>query len=197
MYFDENTARAIDVTNNALMQFTVGALARYYVNISFYRSRNEIVQIKKITLGEYTKGFWGYKNIVMPSLIVEDIETNKVFEVLFFQQGGWHKVIPSDRNSKYTYPEIHPFATFGSDTYTANPTVPSYHAENDTTFTILSKLEAKKLLEDMVAKQDAAKEESRRAALYAQQKQRELQKQNDAIKDSDIAALLNKYKNNR
>lgn len=197
MYFDENTAIAIDVTNNVLKQFTVGSLARYYVRMSWYHSREQYVEIKRITLGQYTKGFWGYKNIVIPSLIVEDIDKKETFEVLRFAEGGWHKVIPSDRYSVYTYPEIHPFTTFGSGTYKTSSTVPSYHPDQDITFTVLSKLEAMTMLKDKVAKQEAAKEAAKQAELFAQQQQQELQRQNDAIKDEDITALFNKFKNNR
>lgn len=192
MYFDANTASAIDVTNNALKQFTVGSLAEYARR--FWEK--EIVQIKKITLGEYTKAFKGYKSIVIPSLMVENVETHAVYEVLNFVEGGWSKS-SIDGKKWYDYPAIYPFAY----SYCASKeyaTLASYRADSrGDTLTVLSKLEAKKLLEDIIAKQVAAQEEAKRAALLAQQQQLELQRQNDAIKDEDITALLNKLKNNR
>lgn len=191
MYFDENTANAIDATNNALRKLQIGSLVTYGAYSDMYNGYDlQTYLIKDIVLGEYTKGFWGYKNVVFPSLMVENIETNRVHELLNYHEGGWYAM----RSDKYySYPEIRPFATCGKASSRRQTIVSSYAFGGEYRFNVLNKLEAKKLLEEMVAKQEADK----RAALYAQQQQRELQRQNDAIRDEDITALLNKYRSNR
>ena len=59
---------------------------RYEETFDYTRTERQIVQIKSIVLGEYAKGFLGYKNIVIPSLIVQNIETNEVFDIVKFYE---------------------------------------------------------------------------------------------------------------